>query len=163
MDLKIQKLRGTVALPLNRNKNRKKNSRETYDFSSPQPRSTVEWNEKYFNALDLGLKHEESRIVAWRRETKGHLLLRRGRRIHAEIAGHTRAVVAAADIERGNVVKAFIVLNDGHVASDILAKELQDFVKAAIAPFKYPRRIQFIDALPKTQTGKIQRFKLRED
>ncbi len=73
------------------------------------------------------------------------------------------AVVAAADIDRGNVVKAFIVLNDGHVASDKLVKELQDFVKAAIAPFKYPRRIQFIDALPKTQTGKIQRFKLRED
>jgi 2-aminobenzoate-CoA ligase len=72
------------------------------------------------------------------------------------------AVVSAPDDQRGNVVKAFIILREGFDASDGLAKELQDFVKATIAPFKYPRQIQFTDQLPKTQTGKIQRFKLRQ-
>ena len=56
--------------------------------------------------------------------------------------------------------EAFVVLRQGDAPS---VKALQDFVKAEIAPFKYPRSITFIDALPKTQTGKIQRFRLRED
>ncbi len=71
-------------------------------------------------------------------------------------------VVGVPDLERGHVVKAFVVLRDGHAPSESLAKELQDFAKATIAPYKYPRAIEFLDALPRTQTGKLQRFRLRE-
>jgi 2-aminobenzoate-CoA ligase len=70
-------------------------------------------------------------------------------------------VVGAPDEERGHVVKAFIVLRQGHVATPELAREIQDFVKAEIAPYKYPRRIEFVDKLPRTETGKLQRFRLR--
>ena len=71
-------------------------------------------------------------------------------------------VVAAPDEERGHVVKAFIVLRQGQTASPELARELQDFVKAEIAPYKYPRRVEFVEKLPRTETGKLQRFRLRE-
>jgi 2-aminobenzoate-CoA ligase len=71
-------------------------------------------------------------------------------------------VVGAPDPERGMVVKAYIVLREGWEAGPELAKALQEHVKAEIAPYKYPRRIAFVDALPKTQTGKLQRFALRE-
>ena len=69
------------------------------------------------------------------------------------------AVIGVPDAARGQIVKAFIVTN--HDRSDALVSELQTHVKATIAPYKYPRAIEFIDALPKTQTGKVQRFKLR--
>ena len=72
------------------------------------------------------------------------------------------AVVGAPDEERGNVVKAFVVLRAGVEGDAALVEELQGFVKGSIAPYKYPRGIEFVEALPKTQTGKIQRFKLRE-
>lgn len=72
------------------------------------------------------------------------------------------AVVAAPDAQRGQIVKAYIVLEPGIESSSSLVKELQDFTKAAIAPFKYPRSIEFVAALPKTQTGKVQRFVLRQ-
>ena len=72
------------------------------------------------------------------------------------------AVVAAPDEERGNIVKAFVVPREEVTGSAELIKELQNFVKSRIAPYKYPRAIEFIDALPKTETGKIKRFKLRE-
>jgi len=71
------------------------------------------------------------------------------------------AVVGAPDEERGQIVQAHVVLKDGVAASAECVKRLQDHVKATIAPFKYPRSVKFIDALPKTQTGKIQRFRLR--
>ena len=71
-------------------------------------------------------------------------------------------VVAAPDEERGHVVKAFIVVRQGFTSGPELAKELQDFVKAEIAPYKYPRRIEFVEKLPRTDTGKLQRFRLRE-
>jgi 2-aminobenzoate-CoA ligase len=72
------------------------------------------------------------------------------------------AVVASPDDERGHVVKAFVVLASVDVAADAaLVTELQDHVKARIAPYKYPRRIEFLDALPRTPTGKVQRTHLR--
>lgn len=73
------------------------------------------------------------------------------------------AVVASPDEKRGNIVKAFVVLNDGAKPSEELAKALQEHVKETIAPYKYPRAIQFVETLPKTETGKIQRFKLRAE
>ena len=72
------------------------------------------------------------------------------------------AVVAAPDEARGNVVKAFVVLREGTQGDERLIEELQTFVKNRIAPYKYPRRVAFIDALPRTGTGKVQRFRLRE-
>jgi 2-aminobenzoate-CoA ligase len=70
------------------------------------------------------------------------------------------AVIGVPDTDRGQIVKAFVVTDAA--ADATLVKELQDHVKATIAPYKYPRAITFIDDLPKTQTGKVQRFKLRE-
>ena len=72
------------------------------------------------------------------------------------------AVVASPDDERSNIVKAYVVPRSGVSGSEQLAKELQDHVKATISPYKYPRAIEFTDALPKTLTGKVQRFVLRQ-
>ena len=72
------------------------------------------------------------------------------------------ACVAAPDEERGHVVKAFIVLRDGFPPGDDTAKALQEFVKQQIAPYKYPRRVEFVASLPRTATGKLQRFRLRD-
>jgi 2-aminobenzoate-CoA ligase len=71
------------------------------------------------------------------------------------------AVIGVPDDERGQVVQAHVVLKDGVVDDSDTARRLQDHVKATIAPYKYPRSVRFIDALPKTPTGKIQRFRLR--
>ena len=70
-------------------------------------------------------------------------------------------VIGKPDEERGMVVKAFCVLKPGHTGDAMLVKALQDHVKASIAPYKYPREIEFVTALPRTETGKLQRFKLR--
>jgi len=72
------------------------------------------------------------------------------------------AVVSSPDETRGEVVKAFVVLAPGSNGSDALAKELQDHVKQITAPYKYPRKLEFVDALPKTVSGKIRRIDLRE-
>jgi 2-aminobenzoate-CoA ligase len=71
-------------------------------------------------------------------------------------------VIGVADEERGQIVKAIVVLRPGNAPTPEMAKELQDFVKQSIAPYKYPRRIEFATALPRTETGKLQRFRLRE-
>lgn len=71
-------------------------------------------------------------------------------------------MVGVPDSERGHVVKAFVVTASGHTGDDRLKKELQDFVKSQIAPFKYPRAMEFVAALPRTATGKLQRYQLRE-
>ena len=71
-------------------------------------------------------------------------------------------VVGSPDTERGTVVKAFVVLKPGHPRGADLARQLQDYVKNSIAPYKYPRVVEFVDALPRTETGKLQRFKLRQ-
>ena len=72
------------------------------------------------------------------------------------------AVIGVPDDARGQIVQAHVVLDDGVDPSDATIVALQEHVKAAIAPYKYPRSIVFTDALPKTQTGKIQRFRLRQ-
>ena len=71
-------------------------------------------------------------------------------------------VVGKPDDERGMIVKAFVVLKPGHAGDAAMVKALQDHVKATIAPFKYPREIEFTPSLPRTETGKLQRFKLRQ-
>ncbi len=71
-------------------------------------------------------------------------------------------VVGIPDEERGQVVKAFVVLSPGAEPDEATVKELQDFAKAQIAPYKYPRQIEFVASLPRTETGKLQRFRLRQ-
>ncbi|MEJ6000187.1 AMP-binding protein [Paucibacter soli] len=71
-------------------------------------------------------------------------------------------VIGVADEERGQIVKAFVVLRPGHAEDAAMVKTLQDFVKATVAPYKYPRAIEFRASLPRTETGKLQRFKLKQ-
>jgi len=75
------------------------------------------------------------------------------------------AVVGSPDADRGTIVKAFIVLTPGHAGSRELTIELQDHVRGKLAPYEYPKEIEFIDALPMTTTGKVQRrvLRLREE
>jgi 2-aminobenzoate-CoA ligase len=70
-------------------------------------------------------------------------------------------VVGAPDDERGQIVKAYIVLNAGFAGDMAMTRTLQDYVKATVAPFKYPRAIEYVTSLPRTETGKLQRFALR--
>lgn len=85
--------------------------------------------------------------------------------VEAALIGHDMvleaAVVGEADAEGLIKPKAFVVLRPGESGSEVLMEELQKYVKSKLAPYKYPRWIEFVDALPKTATGKIQRFKLR--
>ena len=78
---------------------------------------------------------------------------------HAAVA--ECGVVGVRDEERGQIVKAFVVLRPGSGAGDTMVKTLQNYVKANIAPYKYPRAVTFVTSLPRTETGKLQRFKLR--
>jgi 2-aminobenzoate-CoA ligase len=71
------------------------------------------------------------------------------------------AVVGAPDATRGFIVKAFVVLKAGHPSSPELVTEIQEHVKRELAPYKYPRAVEFVDRLPRTETGKIQRYLLR--
>ena len=82
--------------------------------------------------------------------------------LYAHSAVQECAVVGVPCEERGQRVKAFVVLAPGHAAGPAVATMLQDHVKAAIAPYKYPREVEFVSALPKTATGKLQRFALRQ-
>jgi acetyl-CoA synthetase len=72
------------------------------------------------------------------------------------------AVIGVPDQERGELVKAYIILAKGFQASDELAKEIQVFCKQQTAPYKYPRRVEFCTELPKTISGKIRRVELRQ-
>ena len=72
------------------------------------------------------------------------------------------AVVGVPDEARGQIVKAFVVLAAGASGSEAAAQDLQDLVKQRIAPYKYPRAIEFVATLPRTSTGKVQRFVLRQ-
>jgi acetyl-CoA synthetase len=72
------------------------------------------------------------------------------------------AAVASPDELRGNVVKAFIVAAEGHTPSDELADDIKAFVRGRLSAYAYPRKVEFVDDLPKTLTGKIRRIELRE-
>jgi 2-aminobenzoate-CoA ligase len=89
-----------------------------------------------------------------------------GPEVEAALLSHPEvsecAVIGAPDDERGMIVEAHVVLSPGAVGDALMVKLLQDHVKKVIAPYKYPRRVVFTQALPKTQTGKIQRYRLRE-
>ena len=75
----------------------------------------------------------------------------------------TQAAASGAPLSRrGHVVKAFIVLAEGHVASDELVKDIQEHVRSRLSAYAYPRKVEFVDDLPKTLTGKIRRIELRE-
>jgi 2-aminobenzoate-CoA ligase len=88
-----------------------------------------------------------------------------GPEVEEALLGHPdvreAAVVAAPDADRGTIVQAFVVLREGVSGDAAKGAELQAFTKKAIAPYKYPRAIEFVDSLPKTNSGKIQRFRLR--
>jgi 2-aminobenzoate-CoA ligase len=71
------------------------------------------------------------------------------------------AVVGWPDEERGMIVKAFVMLKPGETRDAAMVSALQEHVKRNIAPYKYPRAVEFVDSLPRTETGKLQRFKLR--
>ncbi|MFC3282890.1 benzoate-CoA ligase family protein [Litchfieldella rifensis] len=89
-----------------------------------------------------------------------------GPEVEAALLAHDEvlecAVVGAPDDERGQIVEAFVVLAPGVVGDEACAQRLQGFVKQSLAPYKYPRSVRFIDELPKTATGKIQRFRLKQ-
>jgi 2-aminobenzoate-CoA ligase len=88
-----------------------------------------------------------------------------GPEVEAALLSHAAVaecgVVGCPDEDRGQIVKAYVVLRAGQTGDTALTKVLQDHVKAAIAPYKYPRAIEYVAELPKTQTGKLQRFELR--
>lgn len=71
------------------------------------------------------------------------------------------AVIGKPDMERGEIVKAFVVLKPGYVCDEVLVRSIQDFVKAITAPYKYPREIEFVESLPKSSAGKLLRRELR--
>ncbi|HMD91420.1 MAG TPA: hypothetical protein VKG80_02150, partial [Trebonia sp.] len=71
------------------------------------------------------------------------------------------AVVAKHDADRGSIVCAFVVLTEGVAGDDTLVKEIQEHVKATLAPYKYPREIRFVERLPRNTSGKLQHFALR--
>jgi 2-aminobenzoate-CoA ligase len=89
-----------------------------------------------------------------------------GPEVEAALLSHSDvaecAVIGVADEARGQIVEAHVVLVEGVMADADTVKRLQEHVKLVIAPYKYPRSVKFVDVLPKTQTGKIQRFRLRE-
>jgi len=124
---------------------------------------------KWFITGDLGRKDDDGYF--WYEGRSDDVINAAGYRIgpvevEAAVMAHDAvkecAAVASPDPKRGVVVKAFIVLHVGHEPSDALAAEIQNFVKQQTAPYKYPRKIEFMDELPKTVSGKLKRKDLRD-
>jgi acetyl-CoA synthetase len=123
---------------------------------------------KWCRTGDLALRDEDGDL--WYRGRTDDMFKSAGYRIgpseienclvkHPAVAN--AAVVGSPDPERGNVVKAFVVLSPGREASRQLEAELQEHVRGKLAPYEYPKEIEFLDALPMTTTGKVQRRMLR--
>lgn len=89
-----------------------------------------------------------------------------GPEVEGALLGHPAVaecgVIGVPDDERGQIVKAYVALKAGHPADAAMAKALQDHVKQSIAPYKYPRAVEFIERMPRTETGKLQRFRLKQ-
>lgn len=117
---------------------------------------------------DLVEQEEDGRI--WYTDRSDDMIVTSGYNVSATevervILDHPKvyecAVIGVDDDARGKIVRACVVLRNSHDASEATAREIQDFVKATISPYKYPREVKFIDELPKTLTGKVQRYRLR--
>lgn len=126
------------------------------------------YHDQYFLTGDRALKDEDNYF--WFQGRKDDVIISSGYTIgpfevEDALMKHKAvkecAVVALPDPIRGNIVKAFVVLKEGIAATIELTKELQGFVKRLTAPYKYPRAIEYIEALPKTDSGKIRRIDLR--
>lgn len=124
---------------------------------------------RWFITGDLGRKDEDGYF--WYEGRADDVINATGYRIgptevESVVQGHPAVLECAAvpspDEKRGEVVKAFVVLNPGYVASDELVLDIQNHVKTNTAPYKYPRKVEFIDALPKTESGKVKRRELRD-
>jgi acetyl-CoA synthetase len=135
-----------------------------------KPKSTAEvFRGEWYYSGDVLVRDEEGDF--WFKGRNDDVIKASGYRIspflvESGLVSH-RAVLEAAAVEspdpvRGMVVKAFVVLREGHLPSDSLAEEIQEHVKRTIAPYQYPRRIEFVASLPKTSSGKIKRRELRE-
>lgn len=137
-------------------------------YYKDEEKTNASYHGQYFLTGDKASKDEDHYI--WFQGRKDDVIISSGYTIgpfevedalmkHAAVK--ECAVVAAPDPIRGNIVKAFVVLKENIAPKESLVKELQQFVKKLTAPYKYPRQIQFIDSLPKTDSGKIRRFELR--
>jgi len=135
-----------------------------------KPESTAEiFHGEWYCSGDVLVRDEDGAF--WFKGRNDDVMKASGYRIspfevESALVSHPAVLEAAAvespDPVRGMVVKAFVVLREGHAASDSLTEEIQEHVKRTIAPYKYPRRIEFVTALPKTPSGKIKRRELRE-
>ncbi len=128
------------------------------------------WHDGYYHTHDLATKDEDGYF--WYVGRTDDMIKTSGYRVgpfevESVVMAHPAvvecAVTGAPDEVRGIVVKATIVLGEGYEASDALAKEIQAFVKQRTAPYKYPRQIEFVEAMPTTISGKIRRVQIRQD
>jgi len=135
-----------------------------------RPEETVDvFDGDWFHTKDAARRDEDGYV--WYEGRADDVIISAGYRIgpfevesvcleHAAV--REAAAVASPDELRGNVVKAFIVLAENHEPSDALAEDIKSFVRERLSAYAYPRRVEFVDDLPKTLTGKIRRIELRE-
>lgn len=138
-------------------------------YKDPERTRAVRLPNNWYNTKDLARCDEDGYF--WYVSRSDDVIISAGYRIspaevESALLGHRAvlesAVVASPDPVRGHCVKAFVVLKNSYSPSEALAQELQDHVKSLIAPFKYPRKIEFASELPKTSSGKILRRELRK-